>query len=60
MPREFDTDAERKAYDLGREDERQAAEDEQPEKLTIPRIQKMTTEEVAARIDEVNAVLAEG
>jgi hypothetical protein len=53
MAREFATEAEKRAHNLGRQD----AEAEQPEKLTIPKIRAMTTEEVAARLDEVNAVL---
>ncbi len=60
--RTFDTDAEQKAYDQGREDEKAAIEAEKEaagnEKLTIPRIQRMSQEEIAARLDEVNEVMA--
>jgi hypothetical protein len=56
MAREFETQAEERAYKLGLQD----AEADQPEKLTIPKIRAMTAEEVAARIDEANAVVAAG
>ncbi|HEV2924670.1 MAG TPA: hypothetical protein VGW98_11585 [Solirubrobacteraceae bacterium] len=56
MAREFATAAEERAYNLGRMD----AKAEQPEPLTLEQVKGMTTEEVAERLPEVNAVLAGG
>jgi|HubBroStandDraft_2_1064218.scaffolds.fasta_scaffold313678_2 hypothetical protein len=55
MKRSFRTTAEQNAYDLG-------LRDAQPDGklLTLKEIRGMSTEEVAARMDEVNEAMARG
>ncbi|HEV3047731.1 MAG TPA: hypothetical protein VGY13_10255 [Solirubrobacteraceae bacterium] len=60
MQREFETEAEKRAYNLGTIDGEQAVREqaENDDKLTLERIKGMTAEQLAPRMDEVNAVLA--
>ena len=59
MPRYYTPDQQR-AYDAGYAAGLRASQAETREKLTMESIRGMTTEEVAARMDEVNEVLGGG
>jgi hypothetical protein len=58
--RDYDTQAERDAYAAGVQDGEAARDEKDDKALTLEDVKRMSVEECAQRLDEVNVVLAGG